>query len=426
MNSEKFENDTAMWRPTVTFREITFSDGKTIELEEDDIVVLVGPNNSGKSLALKELEQHLDNPPTSLAVKEVKLHNTGTQGDFLALLQEQTDITIRGSSYEVKGAGFNLHTGQSPDTLWPHNIGWCYPLFCVRIDTESRITASNPAAAIDVSQQRPTHPIHRLYEDDQLELRISNYFERAFGQALILDQRAGSQLPLRVGNRLQPAENEDRLSATYWTRTRATSVLLQEQGDGMRSFATVILHLLAPISPSILLLDEPEAFLHPPQARILGEIIATEKSPKAQLIVATHSSDVLQGLLDIAPTKLRLLRIQREGTVNRTKELERAKVEEITKDPLMKYSSALAGLFHERVIICESDSDCMFYSSLLDTPSVHGGKPRDVLFTHANGKDRMAALAKALRALDIQVDVIADMDLLRQEKDVQKLIEALD
>ena len=70
----------------------------------------------------------------------------------------------------------------------------------------------------------------------------------------------------------------------------------------MRSFASVILHLLAPITPSILLLDEPEAFLHPPQARLLGEIIAKEKSHRAQLFVATHSSDVLQGLMNVAPT----------------------------------------------------------------------------------------------------------------------------
>ena len=66
----------------------------------------------------------------------------------------------------------------------------------------------------------------------------------------------------------------------------------------MRSYASVILHLLAPITPSILLLDEPEAFLHPPQARLLGEIIAAERPSRAQLVVATHSPDVLHGLMN--------------------------------------------------------------------------------------------------------------------------------
>ena len=79
----------------------------------------------------------------------------------------------------------------------------------------------------------------------------------------------------------------------------------------------------------------------------------------------------------------------------------------------------------ERVIICEADSDCLLYSSLLDIPSVHQGHPRDVLFVHANGKHRMAALAQALSALDVPVDVIADIDILRDETDLKKLVGAL-
>ena len=43
--------------PAVTFESITFSDGTTISLEPTDIVVLVGPNNAGKSVALRELER---------------------------------------------------------------------------------------------------------------------------------------------------------------------------------------------------------------------------------------------------------------------------------------------------------------------------------------------------------------------------------
>ena len=193
----------------------------------------------------------------------------------------------------------------------------------------------------------------------------------------------------------------------------------------MRSFASVILHLLAPTTPSVLLLDEPEAFLHPPQARLLGEIIATEKPSNTQLFVATHSTDVLQGMMEVAPDHMRVIRIQREGNINRTKELDKNLIQQISRDPLMKYSSVMSGLFHERVIICESDSDCMLYSSLLDIPTVHQGHNPDVLFIHANGKHRMAALAQSLRALDIPLDVITDMDILRNQSDLQKLVELL-
>ena len=117
----------------------------------------------------------------------------------------------------------------------------------------------------------------------------------------------------------------------------------------MRSFASVILHLLAQNTPTVLLLDEPEAFLHPPQARLLGEFIATEKPERAQLFVATHSADVLQGLLSSASDHVRLVRIQRDGDVNRVKELDKARTKEIGTDPLMKFSNVLSGIFYQRV-----------------------------------------------------------------------------
>ena len=411
--------------PAVTFESITFSDGTTIPFDATDVVVFVGPNNAGKSVALRELEQHLSNPPETLVVKSAKLRQTGTSESFREFLKEHTKITITGSSHTISGVDFHYSSSQSLDELWPTHIGKFYPLFCVRIATEQRITGSNPVNAIDVSNELLSHPIHVLYKYDQIEHRISRYFRRAFGEDLIVDRAAGSNFPLLVGNRLTPQKGEDRISTSYVERLREATEKLLQQGDGMRSFASVVLHLLAPTAPSILLLDEPEAFLHPPQARLLGEIIATERSSRAQIFLATHSADVLHGLINVAPDHLRVLRIRRDGSVNRIKELEKDLVKEISLDPLMKYSSVMSGLFHERVIICESDADCMFYSSLLDIPEVHQGHQPDVLFVHINGKHRMAALAKSLRALDVPVDMIADIDIMREENVLCKVVEAL-
>ena len=119
-----------------------------------------------------------------------------------------------------------------------------------------------------------------LYLHDDLERRMCAYFRRAFGQDLIAHKAAGSEIPLLVGRDpgLQP--NEDRTSGSYCRRLEASTVPLQQQGDGMRSFTSVILHLLASTTPSILILDEPEAFLHPPQATLLGELIAKERPPR--------------------------------------------------------------------------------------------------------------------------------------------------
>ena len=83
------------------------------------------------------------------------------------------------------------------------------------------------------------------------------------------------------------------------------------------------------------------------------------------------------------------------------------------------------GIFHKRVIICESDADCLFYSALLDLEEVHGENQPDVLFIHASGKHRIAALAQTLTALDVPVDIIADFDLLRDPNDLGKIVTAL-
>ena len=411
--------------PAVTFESITFSDGTTVTLDPTDVVVLVGPNNAGKSLALRELEQHIGNPANTTVIKSKTLLKTGTQESLSEYLRKHAQVRTQGSNRVYSGYRFSVPETRISE-FWTGNLEQLRSFFCMRILTETRITDSNPANAIAVLDEPASHPIHMLYSDDQLEHKISEYFQRAFGEALIVYRAGGNRLPLFVGDRLVPECGEDRISNSYLERLRASAKPLNEQGDGMRSFASVIVHLLAPITPSILLLDEPEAFLHPPQARLLGEIIAREKSPRAQLFVATHSPDVLQGLINVAPDHLRVLRIQRDGYVNRVKELDKELVKQISVDPLMKYSSVLSGVFHERVIICESDADCMFYSSLLDIPNVHGERQPDVLFVHANGKGRVAALAKTLVALDVPVDVVVDIDILNDTVVLERVLDSLD
>ena len=411
--------------PSVTFESITFSDNTTIRLGPADVVVLVGPNNSGKSLALRELDDYLGGNSATTVLKSIKLRKTGTEEDFDAFVRKHGQVRRQGGSSTISGYQFSINMPSLDlKQFWPNDITSFRSLFCLRVPTEKRITDSDPVDSINNLEQHATNPIHMLWEDE-LESKLSGYFRRAFDEDLILYRGGVRKSPLLVGERLVPDKGEDRVSAKYLKRLVATTVPLHNQGDGMRSFASVILHLLAPITPTVLILDEPEAFLHPPQARLLGEIIAAERSSKTQLFVATHSPDVLHGLINIASDRLRVLRVQQEGKVNRVKELEKDLVREISVDPLMKYSSVMSGVFHERVIICEADADCMFYSSILDLSALHGKSQPDVLFVHASGMGRIAALAKTLVALGVPVDIIADIDVLRDTNVFKSIVESL-
>lgn len=193
----------------------------------------------------------------------------------------------------------------------------------------------------------------------------------------------------------------------------------------MRSFATVLLYVLASDSHSIQFLDEPEAFLHPPQARLIGEYIARERSASSQLFIATHSTDVLEGLISGGTNKVRIIRIQRDGDINRVKELSKEKTASISNDTLARYSGVFEGIFYQHVVICESDADCLFYSSILNSYAVSGEQRPDVLFVHASGKHRLAKLAETLRELDVPVSVIADIDLLNEETPFKNLFTKL-
>jgi hypothetical protein len=218
---------------------------------------------------------------------------------------------------------------------------------------------------------------------------------------------------------------KDELSREFVEELQNTNVLLDSQGDGMRSFATVLLHVLANDTHSIQFLDEPEAFLHPPQARLLGKYIAENRKSNAQLFIATHSTDILDGLVEGSADKVRIVRIRRDGDINRIRELSKEQTRSVSKDTLARFSRVFEGIFFEHVIICESDADCMFYQSILSLRSISGDRRPDVLFVHTAGKHRMAKLADTLRTLDVPVSIIADIDVLSEEGTFKGLVEKL-
>jgi len=192
-------------------------------------------------------------------------------------------------------------------------MGELASLFVNILNTEQRIQAANPPQNIKLTTEAIQHPIHFLQKDDTLEQRFSNYFRQAFGTDLIVHRNAGNEVPLYVGEKPILHPGEDRVSSTYLRRLERLD-LLHEQGDGMRSFVGVLLNAFIS-NHSILFIDEPEAFLHPPQARLLGKMLAKDLPSERQLFLATHSEDFLKGLLDANNKKLKIIRIQRDGSI---------------------------------------------------------------------------------------------------------------
>ena len=413
-------------RPKLFFETITFSDGTTLTLDEDDIVVFVGPNNAGKSAALRELERWVARSESGLVVKNATITKKGTQEDLRAYLEIKAQKSGNSANLHYGGIGYSIHHTHLKFFDGATDRHPVAPFFAKQLTTEGRITDSNAAPGIALFQDPPTHPIHLLLMDEALSKGISDKFKHAFGKDLTPFRAGGNQFPLYVGDKPVMPPGKDELSKEFIDALLGSNVLLQTQGDGMRSFAAVILHALAARTHSLQFLDEPEAFLHPPQARLLGRYIAESKTGTSQLFISTHSTDVLEGLIEGGSNKVRIVRLRRERDVNHIKELNKQQTRSVTKDTLARFSRVFDGVFFEHVIICEADADCMFYQSFLSLPSISGDRRPDVLFVHATGKHRMAKLVDTLRSLDVPVSVIADIDILNDENMFRGLFEKLD
>jgi len=415
--------------PRVWVSKIKFSDGNELEIEKDGITVLVGPNNAGKSVSLSEIDHLLlSRSYPSKVVKEVSVGQEGDEEDLVAFLKSVSREQLEGANPlpTYFGLGYNIYESNAR-SWWvnPQNgLNDLKRAFVNPLTTEARIAAANPPQSITLTTQPPAHPIHILQRDTSQEKRFSEYFKQAFGTDLILHRHAGNIVPLYVGGRPELANGEEQSSISYLKKIEQLP-LLHEQGDGMRSFVGVLLNTFVSHYP-ILLIDEPEAFLHPPQARLLGKMLANDLPAGRQLILATHNEDFLKGLLDAEAANLKIIRIQRDGNINRVCELNNDDIKNVWSDPILRYSNILSGIFHSRVILCESDSDCRFYSAVSD--AVLGSNQSvnpDILFVHSGGKHRMPVVIDALIRLNVPMSVVADFDVIREENVLKKIFGCL-
>lgn len=408
--------------------ELQFSDGTNIRLNKNDIVVLVGPNNSGKSASLKEASEQIKQKNNrGKVIKNIEIEQEGELTDLFSLLNLQSikEFTSNPGAY-YKGLGYHLYEPHLSSywSSYKTGIKELFPIFTNLLNTEQRLKAANPAVNIKLTTEPIQHPIHFLQKYDHVEKKFNGYFRQAFGTDLIVHRGAGSIVPLYVGESPTIKPGEDRVSEGY-LRDLEELDLLDQQGDGMRSFVGVLLNAFVS-NQSILFIDEPEAFLHPPQARLLGKMLSKNLPNERQLFLATHSIDFLKGLLDSNISNLKVIRIQRDGQINKVSILDNSDITQIWKDSLLRHSNILNGLFHKNVIICESDSDCRFYSAILYSQyeAAETISP-DVLFIHCGGKHRMSVAIKALKKLNVPLKVVPDFDVLNDINPLKGIFEDL-
>lgn len=409
---------------------LEFKNSLIVNLKKNSIVVFVGPNNSGKSQTLREISQLAKGPKiNNLILESLTIKASGDAEDFLKRIESRRKDRTYLYYENNHNAGMdanNLKDYWNRLVKGDQNSSMGVSNFLVKsMDTIKRLNLVSPADNIDFINEMRTHSIHVLKEDSEKELQFSKYFKEAFGEEVIINHGAGKKIPLHVGERPIVTAENDRVSTNYQKKLRELP-LLHEQGDGMKSFAGVFLSLFAENFP-VNLIDEPEAFLHPPQANLLGQMISQKLGDDKQLFIATHSEHFLKGLLESAVDRLIVIRIERIKTINSINVLKNNDLQNIWKDSILRHSNILDGLFHKKVVLTESDSDCRFYNALTNAiiESQNISSP-DILFVQSGGKHRFPVIIKALKELAVPLTIVGDFDLYHDENPAKFIYEMLD
>ena len=410
-------------RPQVFLKNILFNDDMSLLLKHNSIVVFTGANNSGKSQVLKDVELCINksNHRPSIVIKNIDWDyiewdyesvNKSTFFNEHFYMNERGGYILRESSYH-----FDLESLKR--WLKEHTFyNGLYMLFVKRLSTEIRLASSN---ALIRNNEPEKHSIYKLYLNESLAQKLSDYFRQAFDVDLIINRNEIETVPLHIGQAPdKKAFTIDRQDDYYKQVNKLPK--LQDQGDGMRSFASILLDTFTS-DCTITLIDEPEAFLHPPQARILGKMLAKNNPGDRQLLISTHSEDFLQGLLDADNENVTIIRIDREDNINNMSILQNDEIKRLWSNPLLRYSNILSGLFHKKVVVCESDYDCLFYQAIIDAIYEYKGEiAPDILFTHCGGKTRIKDVVSALKAVNVPVVAICDFDLLNSSQNFKSII----
>ena len=156
--------------------------------------------------------------------------------------------------------------------------------------------------------------------------------------------------------------------------------------------------------------------------RRLGETLSSKVG--GQLIVATHSSDIMRGFLEGTRGRVRILRIHREGDVNLVSEASADVIKELWEKPELRYSNALEGIFHEQTIICEDDSGRLINSIADYMSTVSDQQWLDTAYVPTGGKHAIPKVAGVLRRIGVPVKAVFDIDFLAERALVESTVEA--
>jgi AAA15 family ATPase/GTPase len=191
------------------------------------------------------------------------------------------------------------------------------------------------------------------------------------------------------------------------------SIYLESVGHGIRAYLKLVFSLLDPTS-RIVLIDEPETFIHPPQRRALGKFIAKlARQENKQLFIATHDAEFIRGILSSAEEKVKVIRLHKEDKKHFYRAIDTAEISQLLKQntSILLSERILNSLFYKKTILCENENDRLIYEEA--AARYHQDKFHDVNFIGFAGHSETIKFYNRLKDLQIHSAAIVDIDYLR-------------
>lgn len=403
-----------------------FFNGISLDIKKGDIVVFTGPNNAGKTQCLRDIEnfcKYGNKSRESVVIKSLELqkHDAYRLEDHLKSISEIQENCMGSDEYWALGSHEDID-GVKKGFNTPNMLGDSYPFFVSTLNTATRLSLCDRDGKKPDTGRRYTEPLQYMVHDKPYTNRLSDYFYKAFGCHLVPDSVSDEKATsLRIGD---PIMSQGKVVSMfdeleYFRHQLEKMPLIKYQGDGVKAYLGIVMELMMEMY-SMFLIDEPEAFLHPPHARVLGRVMVDLIGTDRQLFLSTHSSDLIKGLLDVAPDRVKVVRVER----NCITVLPKQSFDNVWDDPILRHSNIMECLFHKTAIIVESDGDCKFYSIILQTINEAAGRYPEVLFVCSGSKQRLAVVVSALRALHVDYRVVPDADILNNKDNFRKLFES--
>jgi len=416
---------------TYRLRSLEFNDGTVIQ--PGPLTLLIGPNNAGKSRALKDIAAIVTHgepqrtivvrnvdwamPPTLEALRQS--YNVERYLDEDGKWQFRTLDTDLSREYHVSGGNWPtaheiwLTSPNEPSRqMFAEHFGRA---MVALLTTEHRLQLVKEGRSPEHEKQTASVLQSLYFAGAATEKSIRELVKQAFRREIALDFTVPQRLQIRVGEDFSEVPPDPRDARKLLSMQER----LDDQGDGIRSFVGVLVAMRA-LQRSVILLDEPESFLHPPQAFRIGEFLAESAAEGQQIIIATHSVDVLRGIL--ARTRdVTILRIDRPGGSNEFRKLDPAQLTDLLGDPLLSSARVLDGLFYSGAIVVEGDADARFYEAVSRKCLPESG----FHFVNADNKQTVPRITGLYRSMGVRCAGVVDFDVLNKREEFERQLDSL-